>query len=134
MRYTAIFFSILLLSFTPLTFAEVFQEKLEGTLDVYTNQLVYAPDDPVFVHGQAMPKEPIIIRLFSPDDTIAEFEQIMTGDDGSFHHFLMVWDNPTTNLPYWTYILEVLSNQQGGISNIIQVKFSSPSDFVQIPI
>jgi len=128
--------SILLLSLTPLTFvnAEVFQERLEGTLDVYTNQLVFAPGEPIFVHGQGMPKEPIIIRLFTPDDTIAEFEQIMTGDDGSFHHFLMEWGNPTTNLPYGTYILEVISNQQGGISKIIQVKFSSTSDFVQIPI
>ena len=114
--------------------AEVFQEGLEGTLDVYTNQLVFAPGEPIFVHGQAMPKEPIIIRLFTPDDTIAEFEQLMTGEDGSFHHFLMEWDKPTTNLPYGTYILEVISNQQGGISKIIQVKFSSTSEFVQIPI
>ena len=114
--------------------AEVFQEKLEGTLDVYTNQLVFAPGEPIFIHGQATPKEPIIIRLFTPDDTIAEFEQIMTGDDGSFHHFLMEWDKPTTNLPFGTYILEVISNQQGGISKIIQVKFSSTSEFVQIPI
>ena len=124
------------MSFTPLTFvnAEVFQEQLEGTLDVYTNQLVFAPGDPVFVHGQATEKEPIIIRLFAPDDTIVEFEQIMTSDDGSFHHFLMEWDNPTTNLPYGTYILEVISNQQGGISKMLDLKFSSTSDFVQVPI
>jgi len=114
--------------------AEVFQERLEGTLDVYTNQLVFAPGEPIFVHGQAMPKEPIIIRLFTPDDTIAEFEQLMTSDDGSFHHFLMEWDTPTTNLPYGTYILEVISNQQGGISKMVEVKFSSTSEFVQVPI
>ena len=114
--------------------AEVFQELLEGTLDVYTNQLVFAPGEPIFVHGQAMPKEPIIIRLFTPDDTIAEFEQIMTSEDGSFHHFLMEWDKPTTNLPYGTYILEVISNQQGGISKMVEVKFASTSDFVQVPI
>ena len=114
--------------------AEVFQERLEGTLDVYTNQLVFAPGEPIFVHGQAMPKEPIIIRLFTPDDTIAEFEQIMTSEDGSFHHFLMEWDTPTTNLPFGTYILEVISNQQGGISKMVEVKFASTSDFVQVPI
>jgi len=120
----------------PMTFAnaEVFQERLEGILDIYTNQLVFAPGEPIFIHGQAMPKEPIIIRLFTPDDTIAEFEQIMTGDDGSFHHFLMEWDEPTTNLPFGTYILEIISNQQGGISKMIEVKFSSTSDFVQVPI
>jgi hypothetical protein len=136
LKYQVILFSTLLLSFTPLTFAnaEVFQERLEGTLDVYTNQLVFAPGEPIFVHGQAMPKEPIIIRLFTPDDTIAEFEQLMTSEDGSFHHFLMEWDEPTTNLPYGTYILEVISNQQGGISKIIEVKFSSTSDFIQVPI
>ena len=114
--------------------AEVFQERLEGTLDVYTNQLVFAPGEPIFVHGQAMPKEPIIIRLFTPDDTIAEFEQIMTSEDGSFHHFLMEWDTPTTNLPFGTYILEVISNQQGGISKMVEVKFASTSEFVQVPI
>ncbi|MDC0168527.1 methyl-accepting chemotaxis protein [Candidatus Nitrosopelagicus sp.] len=136
MKYTTIFFAILLLSFTPMTLAnaEVFQERLEGTLDVYTNQLVFAPGEPIFVHGQGIPKEPIIIRLFTPDDTIAEFEQLMTAEDGSFHHFLMEWGKPTTNLPYGTYILEVISNQQGGISKTIQVKFSSTSEFVQIPI
>ena len=136
LKSKVIFFSILLISFTPVTLvnAEVFQERLEGTLDVYTNQLVFAPGEPIFVHGQATPKEPIIIRLFTPDDTIAEFEQIMTGEDGSFHHFLMEWDKPTTNLPYGTYILEVISNQQGGISKMVEVKFSSTSEFVQVPI
>ena len=114
--------------------AEVFQERLEGTLDVYTNQLVFAPGEPIFVHGQGMPKEPIIIRLFTPDDTIAEFEQLMTNEDGSFHHFLAEWGEPTTNLPYGTYILEVISNQQGGISKKIEVKFSSTSEFIQVPI
>ena len=131
------FFVLFLISPT-LANAETFQVEstieIEGTLDVYTNQLVYAPGDPIFVHGLATPKEPIIIRLFTPDSTIAEFEQIMTNTDGSFHHFLMDWDNPTTNLPYGTYILEVISNQQGGISKKLELKFSSTSDFVRIPI
>ena len=91
MKYKVIFFSILLISFTPMTLAnaEVFQERLEGTLDVYTNQLVFAPGEPIFVHGQAMPKEPIIIRLFTPDDTIAEFEQLMTGEAVSYTHLTL---------------------------------------------
>ena len=136
MRYSSIFFAILLLSFAPLTLAsgEVFQDRLEGILDVYTNQTVFAPGEPIFVHGQATPKEPIIIRLFTPDGTIAEFEQILTNEDGSFHHFLMEWEKPTTNLPYGTYILEVISNQQGGISKKIEIKFSSTSESIQVPI
>ena len=77
------FFLLFLISPT-LANAETFQVEstidIEGTLDVYTNQLVYAPGDPIFVHGLATPKEPIIIRLFTPDSTIAEFEQIMTNE------------------------------------------------------
>jgi hypothetical protein len=136
MKYVVTFFLIILLSSMSVTSAnaEVFQERLEGILNVYTNQLVFAPGEPIFVHGQATPKEPIIIRLFTPDGTIAEFEQIMSGDDGSFQHFLMEWEHPTTNLPYGTYILEVISNQQGGISKKLEVKFSSTSEFKEIPI
>jgi hypothetical protein len=136
MKTLAIIFSlsVLLLLSPSLVSAEVFQERLEGTLNVYTNQLVYAPGDPIFVHGLATQKEPLIIRLFTPDGTIAEFEQLMTNTDGSFQHFLMEWDEPTTNLPYGTYILEVISNQQGGISKKIELKFSSTSDFIKIPI
>lgn len=132
---TVIFsFFILFLISPTIANAEVFQERLEGTLNIFTNQLVFAPGDPIFVHGQATPKEPIIVRLFSPDGTIAEFEQLMTNTDGSFQHFLMEWEHPTTNLPYGTYILEVISNQQGGISKKLEIKFSSTSDFVNIPI
>ena len=59
MKYISILFGFLLLSFTPLTFAnaEVFQERIEGTLDVYTNQLVFSPGEPIFVHGKTAEKE-----------------------------------------------------------------------------
>ena len=90
MKLILILVTILLLPiFSVNGFAEVFQERLEGTLNVYTNQVVFAPGEPMFVYGQATSKEPLIIRLFAPDSTIAEFEQIMTKEDGSFHHYLI---------------------------------------------
>ena len=126
-------FSILLLP-TSLVNAQVSQERLEDTLDVYTNQLVFAPGDPIFVHGSAASKEPLIVRLYTPDGTIAHFEQTMTNVNGSFQLYLMDWENPTTNLPYGTYILEIISNQQGGISKKLELKFSSTSDLMNVPI
>ena len=136
MKYVLALLSFLILSFTPLTVAnsEVFQEEIRGTLDIYTNQSVFAPGEPIFVHGQALPKEPLIIRLFAPDGTIAEFEQIMTNDDGSFHHFLFEWNEPSSTLPFGTYILEVISNQQSGIAKKLVIKFSSTSELFQTPI
>ena len=140
MKIVVIVFFVLALFLLPPTFAnaETFDVEstisIEGTLNIYTNQLIFAPGDPIFVHGLATAKEPIIVRLSTPDGTIAEFEQLMTNIDGSFQHFLMEWDEPTPNLPYGTYILEVISNQQGGISKKLELKFSSTSDFIRIPI
>jgi len=130
-----ILISILLLPvFFTNGFAEVFQERIEGTLDIYTSQQVFAPGEPLFVYGQAVSKEPLVIRLFAPDKTIAEFEQIMTKEDGSFHHFLTEWKTPTENLPFGTYILEVISNQQGGISKQFDIKFSATSEQVKVTV
>ena len=138
LHFIAFSFLALFIIFPTSANAETFELEstisIEGTLDVYTNQLVFAPGDPIFIHGLSIAKEPIIIRLFTPDGTIAEFEQLMTNNDGSFQHFLMQWDTPTTNLPYGTYILEVISNQQGGISKKLELKFSSSSDLIKIPI
>jgi hypothetical protein len=95
---------------------------------------VYAPGEPLYVYGTGEPNEPIILRLYAPDNTIAEFQQIMTQDDGTFQHFLMVWSEPTANIPFGSYTLQVISNQQGGLTQEFDIKFSSTSELVNIPI
>ena len=103
-------------------------------LDASPSQLVYAPGEPLFVYGNGEPNEPIILRLYAPDNTVAEFQQIMTDDDGTFQHYLMDWAEPTPNIPFGTYILEVISNQQGGLVKVIDIKFSSTSELINMPI
>ena len=105
-----------------------------GELSASTSQLVYAPGEPLFVYGIGEANEPIILRLYAPDNTVAEFQQIMTNDDGAFQHYLMDWAEPTPNIPFGTYILEVISNQQGGLVKIIDIKFSSTSELTNVPI
>ena len=103
-------------------------------LDASPSQFVYAPGEPLFVYGNGEPNEPIILRLYAPDNTVAEFQQIMTNDDGTFQHYLMDWAEPTPNIPFGTYILEVISNQQGGLVKVIDIKFSSTSELTNVPI
>ena len=103
-------------------------------LEASPSQFVYAPGEPLFVYGIGEPNEPIILRLYAPDNTVAEFQQIMTDDDGTFQHYLMDWAEPTPNIPFGTYILEVISNQQGGLVKIIDIKFASTSELTNIPI
>ena len=127
MKVLIIILSIVL--FSSVLFTDGFAE-----LDVAIPQLVYAPGEPLFVYGHGEPTEPIIIRLFAPDNTIAEFEQIMTSSDGTFQHSLLHWGEPTPNIPYGSYILEVISNQQGGLSKKFDIKFASTSELTSIPV
>ena len=127
MKILPIILSLILLSQLSLTDAF-------GELDVTTNNLVFAPGEPLFVYGSGMPNESLIIRLFAPDNTVAVFEQIMTKDDGTFHFFLTEWAQPTENLPFGSYILEVISNQQGGLSQSFVIKFASTSELSSVPL
>ena len=125
---------ILTIILSSILLSQVLFTNAFGELNTSTSQLVYAPGEPLFVYGVADPNESIIIRLFAPDNTIVEFQQIMTQKDGTFQHFLMDWSEPTSNLPFGTYIIELISNQQGGISKTFDIKFTSTSNLVTTPI
>ena len=109
---------------SPAVFAE--------TLELNTNQSVYSPQHPLFIYGEGTPGQPVIIRLFAPDGTTADFEQTMTKQDGSFSVTLMRWSEPTTKIPYGTYVVELVS--QSGLSEKMNIKFASDSELVTIPI
>ncbi len=103
-------------------------------LEVFTNSKVYAPIHNLQIYGQGLPEENLILRLFSPDDTIAKFDQITTESDGSFNYGLLTWPEASTNFPYGTYTVEVISTEQNGISKKIDVKFTSTTDLVDVPV
>ena len=54
------------------------------TLDLNTNQNVYIPQHPLFIYGEGPPNKPLVVRLFAPDGTTANFEQVMVKQDGTF--------------------------------------------------
>jgi hypothetical protein len=125
---------ILIAVLSAILFSQVLFTSSFAELDAHTSQLVYAPGEPLFVYGSGNSNEPIILRLYAPDNTVAEFQQIMTKDNGLFQHFIMDWPEPTANIPFGSYILEVISNQQDGLMETINIKFASTSELSQIPI
>ena len=102
-------------------------------LDLSTSSSVYSKGEILFVYGIADPEETLIIRLTAPDETIAKFDQITTDDDGVFHYALLVWPEESTDFPFGTYAIEVISTQQG-LSEKIDVKFTSTSELVEVPV
>ena len=116
--------ALLVASSSPDVFAE--------SLELYTNQSVYSPQHPLFIYGEGSPNQPLIVRLFAPDGTTANFKQITVERNETFSTTLMMWPEPSTKIPYGTYVVEVVT--QSGLSESINIKFAPSSELVTIPI
>ncbi len=103
-----------------------------GELKAYTNQQVYATQHPLLVYGTGPENAPLVLRLFAPAGTIAEFEQIITNPDGSFSYKILTWPDSSTKFPYGTYTVEAITNT--GESQQIDIKFASSTELELIPI
>ena len=119
-----IILSLLITVSSPQVFAE--------GLQVYTNQQIYATQHPLLVYGTGPENSPLILRLFAPAGTIAEFEQIITNPDGSFSHKMLDWPSSSTKHPFGTYTVEAITNT--GESQKIDIKFASSTELELIPI
>ena len=115
---------VILLANIPDSFSE---------LDMSTNSKVYSPNHNLQVYGLATSEEHIILRIFAPDGTIAKFDQLTTNVDGSFNYNLLTWPTATTEFPYGTYLVEVISTEYGE-SKEIEIKFAETTTLEHIPI
>ena len=102
-------------------------------MDVSTNSKVYSPNHNLQVYGVATPDENLILRIFAPDGTIAKFDQHTTNIDGSFNYNLLTWPQATTEFPYGTYLVEVISTQYKE-SKQIEIKFAETTNLEHVPI
>jgi len=103
-------------------------------LEFSTNAKVYSPEHFLQVYGIGLPGENLILRLFAPDESITKFEQIQTDSDGSFNYQLLTWPAPSSGIPYGTYVVEVLSTEQNGLSKKIDIKFSSTTELISVAV
>ncbi len=108
-------------------------ESFSEELTLFTNSKVYSPEHNLQVYGKALPGEDLIMRLFAPDQTVAKLDQITTDDDGTFNHVLLTWPEPSTNFPYGTYTIDIISTEQKLTQNT-DVKFSSTTDLADVTV
>ena len=115
---------LLVITVSPQVFAE--------ELLAFTNQQIYTTQHPLLVYGTGPENAPLVIRLFAPDGSIAEFQQITTNSDGSFSYKILDWPESSTKYPFGTYTVEVLTNI--GLNQKIDIKFASTTELELIPI
>ena len=124
----------LVLLFTLFAFLLIPVQDSFSDLDISTNTQVYSPEHTLQVYGTGLPGENLILRLFAPDESITKFDQIQTNPDGSFNHQLLTWPDPSSGTPYGTYVVEVLSTEQKGLSKKINIKFSSTTELISVSV
>lgn len=103
-------------------------------LQLYTDSQVYSEGQPLLVYGKALSNETVILRLFAPDGTIKQFNQIAADGNGDFNQILIKWPNATTNYPYGTYSVEAIGTKEQGFSQKVNVAFASSSSLVHTQI
>ena len=103
-------------------------------LEMSTNSQVYSTEHTLQVYGKGLSGENLILRLFGPDESITKFDQIQTDSDGHFNHQLLTWPSPSSGTPYGTYVVEVLSTEQKGLSKKIDIKFSSTTELISVAV
>lgn len=103
-------------------------------LQLYTDSQVYSEGQPLLVYGKALSNETVILRLFAPDGTIKQFNQIAADSNGDFNQVLIKWPNATTNYPYGTYSVEAIGAKEQGFSQKVDVAFASSSSLIHTQI
>ena len=86
------------------TLPQVFAAEFE----VYTNQQIYSTPHPLYIYGTGDPNTPLVLRLYTPDGSTAEFKQIIVNSDGTFNLKLLDWPKSSTTFPYGTYTVEAI--------------------------
>jgi len=116
-------FAVLVTVTLPQVFAE---------LELYTNQQIYSNPHPLYIYGTGDPNTPLILRLYAPDGTTAEFKQIIVNQDKTYNLKLLDWPESSTNFPYGTYTVEAIP--QSGPTMKIDIKFAASSELKRVPI
>lgn len=104
-------------------------------LELYTDSQVYSEGQPLLAYGKTLSaNETIILRLFAPDGTIKQFNQITSDSHGDFNQILIRWPNATTNYPYGTYSVEAIAPKEQGFSQKVDVGFTSTSSLIHAQV
>ncbi len=107
---------------------QVFAEELLS----FTNQQIYTTPHPLYIYGTGDPSTPLVLRLYTPDGSTAEFKQIIVNSDGTFNLKLLDWPKSSTEFPFGTYTVE--ATPQLGPTKTIDIKFAASSELRQVPI
>jgi hypothetical protein len=145
-----VFVSIMIISIIPsatemmqlffpwVSSASILKNAYGAEFIVRVNQQVFVPGDTLVVYGKGAPNDVFLARLFDATGRAVQLDSIYSDDDGFFEKATFDWPQPTPNLAFGTYTVEVSSGI--GLADVqrIEVVFAEGSsrdtDIPAIPI
>ena len=85
---------------------------------------VYRPGDTLTLYGAADPDELLVIRLYDPSGLAIRIDNIHVDEEGFFREDILVWSEPSRNLPFGTYTVEAISSVGNKDPQHVEISFA----------
>jgi hypothetical protein len=93
-------------------------------INILVNQEVFVPGDILVVYGKGFANDSMIITLFDPAGKAVRIESIRTDGDGVFTEQIYTWPQPSRNLVFGKYTVELASSLAPSYNETRTVTFS----------
>lgn len=100
------------------------QQTLSQNFIIKTNQKAFVPGDTLIIYGKAEPSDALVVKVFDPANKAMQIQTILVSSDGSFTAQVLTWPQPSRNLVFGTYNVEVSSSRFPSDRTTISVTFS----------
>ena len=91
------------------------------------NQEVFVPGDIMVVYGKGFANDNLIIRIFDPAGKAVRLESLQTDDAGAFTGQRFTWPQPSRNLVFGKYVIELVSGLAPSYNETRTITFSDVS-------
>lgn len=93
-------------------------------INLLVNQEVFVPGDILVVYGKGFPNDSLVITLFDPTGKAVRIESIRADSDGVFTEQIYTWPQPSRNLVFGKYTVELASSLAPSYNETRTVTFS----------
>lgn len=96
--------------------------------NVRINQNAFSPGDTLILYGNAAPADALFVKLSDPANKTVRIDNIVADNNtGSFTEQIFQWPQPSKNLVFGTYTVQVISSRFLSDKTTFSVTFGQPS-------
>ncbi|HEX2013855.1 MAG TPA: hypothetical protein VLA68_01385 [Nitrososphaera sp.] len=111
-------------SLVPLFHNELAEPAYAQRFILRVEEEVYTPGETLTIYGAAEPNDVLIVRLYDPAGIAVKIDNVQVSEDGFFREAIWSWPQPSINLAFGTYTLEVIPGTPGEDPQLVEIVFA----------